>query len=236
MHATHRLIHELNNVFSAIRCNAFVIQTGRHVNDDLLEAARDISVAVQRGAELVSHVAAVVSNPADAATRSWSGNGAGESAIVPDGALIGPSLPAQAERSVLVVDDDPVVHRAVTRFLASRGYRIVSAKTPQEALAHAAQHQIGVVITDLIMPGMTGYDLALRIRKIRADVRFIYMSGYAPKGFAASNGSEQAAAGPILQKPFPVEALMRLLSAAFGEGTTQSEQPTARTASTSNQP
>jgi CheY-like chemotaxis protein len=136
---------------------------------------------------------------------------------------------SEAGTGVLVVDDDPVVHRALTRFLTSRGYRILAARTPGEALFIAKHEQIAVVITDLIMPEMTGYDLVARIEKLQPAVQVIYMSGYAASsvggvtgagnmgnvGSVISGGGAKRTAAPLLQKPFDVEDLVRVLSAAL---------------------
>jgi CheY-like chemotaxis protein len=93
---------------------------------------------------------------------------------------------------VLVVDDDPVVRRAVARFVASAGYQVIESSTPEQGLAAADRYPVDLMITDLVMPNMTGYELAQRIAEIRPGVRVIYMSGFAPDELATERGHSQA--------------------------------------------
>ena len=235
-----RLVHQLNNMLSAIRCNAFLIQMESQTKPDLIEAACDITTAVERGAELMTQVTALAREHNTEAGKL----GAQIAELIraderngrkPNARGRGPK-PADSRRSVLVVDDDQVVHRAVTRFLTNRGYRILAANSPREALSLAEQEPIDVLITDLIMPEMTGYDLAARVQKLRPGVRVIYMSGYAAGAFASTIGPVQASSAPLLQKPFAVETLLHLLSAALGEGEAPAASVAAGIASASNEP
>jgi DNA-binding NtrC family response regulator len=221
---TVRLVHQVNTMLSAIRCNAFLIQMESQAKPELLEAARDITTAVERGAELMTHVTALAREHSAEAGRLdaqiaeliCADERSGKKAAVRGRGMR--ASKGDTRRSVLVVDDDQVVHRAVTRFLTNRGYRILAATSPREALSLAEQQPVDVMITDLIMPEMTGYDLAARIQKLRPGVRVIYMSGYAAGAFASNGGPVQASAAPLLQKPFAVETLIHLLSSALGEG------------------
>jgi CheY-like chemotaxis protein len=236
-----RLVHQLNNMLSAIRCNAFLIQMESQAKPDLLEAARDITTAVERGAELMTQVTALAREHSAEAGRL----GAQIAELIraderagrkPNPRGRGARTKTPSQRSVLVVDDDHVVHRAVTRFLTNRGYRILAASSPREALSLAEQEPIDVLITDLIMPEMTGYDLSARIQKMRPEARVIYMSGYAAGTFASSVGPVQASSAPLLQKPFAVETLLQLLSTALGEGEAPAAPVAAGIVSASNDP
>jgi DNA-binding NtrC family response regulator len=237
---TVRLVHQLNNMLSAIRCNAFLIQTESQVNPELIEAARDITIAVERGAELMTQVTALAREHSAEAGRLDAQIAELLRADDSGKRAASRGRPGRAksdtQRSVLVVDDDQVVHRAVTRFLTNRGYRILAAASPREALSLAEQEPIDVMITDLIMPEMTGYDLAARIQKLRPGVRVIYMSGYAARPFASGTEPVQASAAPLLQKPFAVETLLHLLSSALGPGDAPTARVAAGTASASNDP
>jgi CheY-like chemotaxis protein len=250
LRTTARLVHQLNNLLSAIRCNAFLIQSDARDRPELYEAARDTTTAVERCAEVMAQLSVVVREHGEPMVPS-----AAELRAKLNGYPRQRTARSRSERSVLVVDDDPVVHRAVTRFLTSRGYRILAAATPGEALFIAQHEQIDVVISDLIMPEMTGYDLAARIKRLHPSARVIYMSGYAPGtlgAFAAgihdlhdlhdshdsqrSSDPSRNSAATLLQKPFAVETLLRVLSAALAETDTPAEQVTARIANASNEP
>jgi CheY-like chemotaxis protein len=209
----------LNNLLSAIRCNAFLMQSEADQTSNLSEAARDITIAVERGAHIMAELTGLVreSGPLEPPFAL--------PVPIPREASSYPALQIKGHdarattlgRTVLVVDDDQVVHRALTRFLTSRGYRILAARTPAEAIFIAQHEQIAVVITDVIMPEMTGYDLAARIEQMRPGLRVIFMSGYAPSGFTAPGGAVRGSPAPMLQKPFDVEVLVHMLSAALEE-------------------
>jgi DNA-binding NtrC family response regulator len=217
--STARLVHQLNNLLSAIRCNAFLMQSEADQTSNLSEAARDITIAVERGAHIMTELTGLVREsgplePPFALPVPIPRDGSSYPALQTKGR---DARATALGRTVLVVDDDQVVHRALTRFLTSRGYRILAARTPAEAIFIAKHEQIAVVITDVIMPEMTGYDLAARIEQMRPGLRVIYMSGYAPSGFTAPGGAVRGSPAPMLQKPFDVEVLVHMLSAALEE-------------------
>ncbi|HEX4355378.1 MAG TPA: response regulator [Polyangiales bacterium] len=226
-----RLVHQLNNLLSAIRCNAFLMQSETDRNRALSEASRDITIAVERSASIMAELTALVraSGPHDMPLPL-------PVSLPPEPMPTRPArvrISASGSRNVLVVDDDQVVHRALTRFLTRRGYRILAARTPAEALFIARHEQIAVVITDLVMPEMTGYELAARIDRLQPGVRVIYMSGYAPNGSDTPGGDS----APMLQKPFDVEDLVKALSAALtGRDRDVNEATPARSAGANNEP
>ena len=217
---TARAIHEINNLLSAIRCNAFLIQT-ENVPASALEASNDITAAVERSALLIQDLSSLLRE---------------QRLSVRTGAS--PSYPPAAARSqlgswppwtgdkqnssrnmyiVLVVDDDPVVRRAVARFVASAGYQVIESSTPEQGLAAAERYPVDLMITDLVMPNMTGYELAQKITTIRPGVRVIYMSGFAPDELVAERGRNAGPDPIFLQKPFAVDALMPSVFAMLAE-------------------
>ncbi len=90
-------------------------------------------------------------------------------------------LPGGRE-TVLVVDDEPSILRLAGRMLGELGYRVLAASTPRQAVALARHHAdpIHVLLTDVVMPEMNGYDLIDRMRGLYPDIGLVYMSGYAP--------------------------------------------------------
>jgi DNA-binding NtrC family response regulator len=76
---------------------------------------------------------------------------------------------------------------------------------------------VDLMITDLVMPNMTGYELAQRIADIRPGVRVIYMSGFTPDEQAAGRGRGTGPDPIFLQKPFAVDALMPSVFAMLAE-------------------
>lgn len=99
-------------------------------------------------------------------------------AVVADPSLRPP--PLSGHETVLVVDDDPQVLAVITRTLRKYGYLALAASGFEQALAQCAQHpaSIDVLVTDVIMPGMNGRDLANEVAARRPGVKVLFMSGY----------------------------------------------------------
>ena len=110
--------------------------------------------------------------------------------------------------SVLLVEDDAGVRPAVQRGLEAYGYRVIAAPDGETALAilRAPPEPLHVLVTDLVLPGLGGDELAELAAEANPDLRVIFVSGYA----ASETSREVVFAGaPFLHKPFTVEALAR---------------------------
>jgi len=115
--------------------------------------------------------------------------------------------------TILLVDDEADVLAAARGMLEGHGYEILDALNAEEAVRVAAAHPgpIDLLLTDIVMPGASGQDLALLLGLQRPDLRVIYMSAFAiikgQRQFAeVENGLELGA--PILLKPFTEERLI----------------------------
>jgi CheY-like chemotaxis protein len=117
---------------------------------------------------------------------------------------------------VLLVEDDERVRKLGRQFLEASGYRVLEAKSAAEALELMAQHEpeIEVLMTDVIMPQMSGRELAEQVTKMKPGVRVLYMSGYTDDVIVRHGELEEEAA--FLQKPFTKEALARKLRELLG--------------------
>ncbi|XYI03474.1 ATP-binding protein [Sorangium sp. So ce1128] len=115
--------------------------------------------------------------------------------------------PAGGDETVLVVEDDDAVRKLIVEVLERRGYGVVSAASAEEALAVLALEGLDAVdllLTDLVMPGMNGRELAERALAMHPRARVLYMSGYADDVFA---GAEPDGERALLQKPFTPDTL-----------------------------
>ena len=114
---------------------------------------------------------------------------------------------AGGTETVLVAEDDPAVREIVADVLTRKGYRVLRAPDGQTALemARAAAGEIHLLVTDIVMPGMTGRQLAEAFAIARPGVRVLYMSGYTD-GAVVRQGV-LAEGLPFLQKPFTPNAL-----------------------------
>jgi CheY-like chemotaxis protein len=90
------------------------------------------------------------------------------------------ALPSAGGKRVLYIDDDELLVSLVKRKLTRLGYVVCSEQDPRTALAHFREHpdSVDVVVTDLAMPGMRGFDLARELLAIRPDLPVIVTSGY----------------------------------------------------------
>ena len=110
-------------------------------------------------------------------------------------------------RTVLVVDDDPIVLDVTAAMLADIGCETVTAPSGPEALVRLSHGpQIEIMITDVNMPGMDGYELVRRATKMRADLQVILLSGRA----------SVASGLPFIRKPFFIEDLIRTMERTTG--------------------
>jgi CheY-like chemotaxis protein len=118
-----------------------------------------------------------------------------------------PDLPAGSE-TFLVVEDEPAFRDLLCEQLRSRGYRVLGACNGVEALQVAERHKgpIRVLITDVIMPLMSGPDLAKSLTKLRGDTDVLYMSGYTDDKL--SNILETDPELTLIQKPFHIDDLV----------------------------
>jgi PAS domain S-box-containing protein len=111
---------------------------------------------------------------------------------------------------ILVVEDDENVRRSVVRALEAAGYEVHAAALPQDGLAWAQAQapRLDLLITDVVMPGMTGKELAGRIKELMPNVRVLYMSGYTENTIMHRGVLDQGV--DFLEKPF-APAEMRAL-------------------------
>jgi PAS domain S-box-containing protein len=120
-----------------------------------------------------------------------------------------PAVSLVGAETVLLVEDEPAVRSFVARSLRQQGYQVLDASNGGEALMIAEQHPgtIHLLLTDVIMPRVSGKQLAERLRKLRKDLRVLYMSGYAEEIIAPHGVLEAGAA--FIEKPLTSEALGR---------------------------
>ncbi|MEU4564000.1 PAS domain S-box protein [Actinoplanes sp. NPDC023936] len=111
--------------------------------------------------------------------------------------------------TVLVVEDEAALREVTSRILRRGGYTVLVAGSGDEALRLAAEHAIDVLLTDVIMPGMLGRDLASAIHRSSPGTKVLFMSGYA-QPVLTTHGTLSADVH-LLEKPFTSAELMRAL-------------------------
>ncbi len=118
-----------------------------------------------------------------------------------------PVSPPRGRETVLLVEDEDVVRGVTGEMLGLAGYTVLAARDGREAVRLCEVHAgaIALLMTDLVMPGMGGRELAVEVRARRPDVHVLYTSGYFND--TPSRDGSSGVAGEFLQKPFSVEAL-----------------------------
>jgi two-component system cell cycle sensor histidine kinase/response regulator CckA len=119
---------------------------------------------------------------------------------------------------VLVAEDDPAVREFARRSLVAAGYKVLVAAGGEQAMqaSESWDKDIDVLLTDIVMPGVHGPELAARMRVQRPNIGVVFMSGYADDDLAQS--ALLSASGEFLLKPFNVEALSRAVDRAADAG------------------
>jgi two-component system cell cycle sensor histidine kinase/response regulator CckA len=110
--------------------------------------------------------------------------------------------------TILVVDDEPVVLDTVRDGLSAHGYQVLRAASGDEALQVAQAHQgsIALALVDVIMPGMSGPEVAQRLHASRPELKILFMSGFSTE-VVVVHGLD--AGDPLLVKPFSLDTLGR---------------------------
>jgi hypothetical protein len=118
--------------------------------------------------------------------------------------------------TVLVVEDEPEIRELVRAVLAGKGYRVLVAASPSEAMAISGAYEgpIHMVLTDMVMPEVTGPELVVCLFRTRPAIKHLYMSGYSTEMLV-----ERAICGPLLRllhKPFTPQELLTAVRSTLG--------------------
>jgi two-component system, cell cycle sensor histidine kinase and response regulator CckA len=116
--------------------------------------------------------------------------------------------PAAGTGTILLVEDEDVVRELARRVLERQGYTVLPCANGAEAvaLADADDRPIDLLLTDVVMPGLRGYEVAQRVSATRPGIKILYMSGYAEEAFV---GRATISGTALIEKPFAIDALTR---------------------------
>lgn len=117
------------------------------------------------------------------------------------------AIPAGGNETILLVEDDTAILEMTTLMLESKGYTVLTASKPSDAIRTAGSHagKIHLLISDVIMPEMNGRELARKILSICPDIRSLFMSGYTADVIAHRGVLDQGL--DFIQKPFSMTLL-----------------------------
>ena len=113
---------------------------------------------------------------------------------------------------LIVVEDDDGVRVLVEELLLNRGYNVITAQTGAEGLDRIRREpRLCLVITDIRMPGIDGWELARRATEMRADIKVLYITGY-----PGEQRPDDAPPGPLLRKPWRAGEFYKCLEQLIG--------------------
>lgn len=115
--------------------------------------------------------------------------------------------PLSHGETVLLVEDEPALLKMSKVMLQKIGYRVLAAGTPGEAIGLAKKHagEIHLLLTDVVMPGMNGKDLAERLHALRPDMKILFMSGYSVNMITGQGVLDESV--NFIEKPFSMKDL-----------------------------
>ena len=134
----------------------------------------------------------------------------------PEAAVEEPSAPYGKE-TILLVEDEELLRSVLREAMEEHGYRVLEAATPADALTLSANfpETIDLLLTDIVMPGLNGKELAERLILERPSLRIVFMSGYTNS--ALKNTSELPPTVHYVEKPVPTTVLLQMIRGALDE-------------------
>ncbi|MEW6669824.1 MAG: ATP-binding protein [Thermodesulfobacteriota bacterium] len=122
----------------------------------------------------------------------------------------------QGSETILMVEDDETVRKMTLKILQKHGYTVLCARNPQEAIHLCREHkeQVQLTVTDVVMPGMSGKDLADEVKRIRPGMKVLFTSGYTDDAIVHHGVLAKGMA--FIQKPFTPEGLARKVREVLG--------------------
>ena len=113
---------------------------------------------------------------------------------------------------LIVVDDNDQVRDLLKELLLDRGYEVMTAPNGTEGLDQIRREpRLSLVITDIRMPGIDGWELARRAREARADIKVLYITGY-----PGEQRPDDAPSGPLLRKPWQMGEFYKCIEQLIG--------------------
>jgi len=117
-----------------------------------------------------------------------------------------------SQHTILVVEDNGALRRLMSRTLVDNGFLVLEAGTAPHGLAvfRSEPHAVDLAVIDMVMPGMSGLDLAAELERQRPDLKILYISGYATS--VAIESISRRAPDCVLLKPFETQDLVERVS------------------------
>jgi len=131
-----------------------------------------------------------------------------------------PASVVRGRETILLVEDEMALRRVAERILSSAGYTVISTGTGAEALAQLDAHpQIALVLSDVVMPGMSGHELAVEVLRRRPEIAVLLASGYARDAFP--DRAPQGEGFTFIAKPYSPGTLTQQVRDALDRKVTE---------------
>jgi CheY-like chemotaxis protein len=120
------------------------------------------------------------------------------------------------KQTILLVEDETIIRGLMCEVLEREGYKVLACADPKEGIETCLRNsaQIDLLLTDVVMPGMNGREMANQILEILPELRVVFMSGYTEQALLQGELSPRF---EYLQKPFTLETLTRKLAQALAQ-------------------
>ncbi len=122
------------------------------------------------------------------------------------------SLPPAQSANILIVDDEPTIRDVIAKFLSFRGHHVIVASSGADGIARFKETAFDLVVTDLGMPGMSGWDVAREIKKLKPKALVVLMTGWSAD--LDSRKVKESGVDRVVHKPFQVDDVLELVSEA----------------------
>jgi len=117
--------------------------------------------------------------------------------------------------SILLIDDNPDIVKILTKHLTRAGHKVKSATKPREAVKEYRKGSYDIVLTDIGMPEMTGWDVAREIKKTDPDSVIVFITGWSSQ--VDRKQVEQAGVKGVISKPFHKDEVLAMINSTLGE-------------------
>jgi len=133
------------------------------------------------------------------------------------GILMNTNTESLMKQTILLVEDEEMVRELMCEVLEREGYEVLPCAHPKDGIDASLRYpgRIDLLLTDVVMPGMNGREMATRIQEILPELRVVFMSGYTEH--VLLQGGQVDGQFEYLQKPFTLQALTQKLTRVLGE-------------------
>ena len=132
--------------------------------------------------------------------------------------LQGDVLTGEAKKSILLIDDDPIVLKSLSKLLEKNGYLVQAFQDPREAVEQALIEDFDLVVTDVRMPHIDGVQAIRYIREVRSQKAMPAIPEVVITGYAKEEAVEELNVAGFLHKPFDQKEFLEVIAEALSKG------------------